>query len=133
MPDRRPPTNWKTIDWSGPRCGTLPSMPSGTNLARRLPVASGFVRSTRSAKSPDAAAWLINERRVAGLAVDTMSLDPGASRDFKAHKLWLPSGRWGIENIAGLDKVPAIGATLVVGLPRVKGASAAPSRIFALV
>jgi kynurenine formamidase len=29
--------------------------------------------------------------------------------------------------------VPARGATLVVGLPKVKGASAAPSRIFALV
>jgi kynurenine formamidase len=83
--------------------------------------------------SPDAAAWLIRDRRIAGLAVDTMSLDPGASKDFKTHELWLPSGRWGIENIAGLDKVPPIGATLIVGLPKVKGASAAPSRIFALV
>jgi kynurenine formamidase len=83
--------------------------------------------------SPDAAAWLINERRVSGLAVDTMSLDPGASKDFKTHKLWLPSGRWGIENIAGLDKVPPTGTTLIVGVPKVKGASAAPSRIFALV
>jgi kynurenine formamidase len=83
--------------------------------------------------SPQAAAWLIKERHVSGLAVDTMSLDPGASKDFKTHKLWLPSGRWGIENIANLDKVPPIGATLVVGIPKVKGASAAPSRIFALV
>jgi kynurenine formamidase len=83
--------------------------------------------------SPGAAAWLIKDRRVAGLAVDTMSLDPGVSKDFKTHKLWLPSGRWGIENIAGLDQVPPTGATLVVGLPKVKGASAAPSRILALV
>jgi kynurenine formamidase len=83
--------------------------------------------------SPDAAAWLINARRVSGLAVDTMSLDPGVSKDFRTHKLWLPSGRWGIENIADLNKVPPIGATLIVGLPKVKGASAAPSRIFALV
>jgi kynurenine formamidase len=83
--------------------------------------------------SSQAAAWLIEERSVAGLAVDTMSLDPGASKDFKTHRLWLPAGRWGIENIANLDQVPATGATLVVGLPKVKGASAAPSRIFALV
>jgi kynurenine formamidase len=83
--------------------------------------------------SPDAAAWLISERRVTGLAVDTMSLDPGVSKDFRTHTLWLPSARWGIENIAGLDRVPARGATLVVGLPKVRGASAAPSRIFALV
>jgi kynurenine formamidase len=83
--------------------------------------------------SPDAADWLTKERRVAGLAVDTMSLDPGASKDFKTHRLWLPSGRWGIENIANLDKVPATGATLVAGLPKVKGASGGPSRVFALV
>ena len=83
--------------------------------------------------SPDAADWLISERRVAGLAVDTMSLDPGASKDFKTHKLWLPSGRWGIENVASLDKVPATGATLIAGLPKVKGASGGPARVFALV
>ena len=26
--------------------------------------------------------------------------------------LWLPSGRWGLENVANLDQVPAAGATL---------------------
>lgn len=83
--------------------------------------------------APETAAWLIKERRVTGLAVDTMSLDIGASKDFRTHRLWLPAGRWGIENVANLDKVPATGATIVVGLPKVKGASAAPSRIFALV
>lgn len=82
---------------------------------------------------PDAAEWVIKERRVAGLAVDTLSLDPGNSKDFKTHATWLPSGRWGIENLANLDQVPATGATLVVGLPKVKGASGGPSRIFALV
>jgi kynurenine formamidase len=82
---------------------------------------------------PDAASWLIDERRVAGLAVDTLSLDHGPSGDFETHRLWLPSGRWGIENIASLDQVPATGATLVVGLPKVKGASGGPARILALV
>jgi kynurenine formamidase len=80
-----------------------------------------------------AAQWLIRERRVAGLAVDTLSLDHGPSRDFRTHQLWLPSGRWGIENVANLDKVPAAGATIVVGLPKVKDASGGPARIFALV
>ena len=83
--------------------------------------------------SPDAAVWLISERRVAGLAVDTMSLDPGVSKDFTTHSVWLPSGRWGIENIANLDKVPPTGAALVVGVPKVKGATGSPARIFALV
>jgi len=82
---------------------------------------------------PQAAEWLIKERRIAGLAVDTLSLDHGPSRDFRTHQLWLPSGRWGIENIANLDKVPASGATIVVGIPKVKDASGGPARIFALI
>jgi kynurenine formamidase len=83
--------------------------------------------------APETAAWLMQERRVAGLAVDTLSLDHGPSKDFKTHYLWLPSGRWGLENVANLDKVPAAGATLVVGLAKVKDATGGPARLIALV
>ncbi len=82
---------------------------------------------------PDAGEWLLKERSIAGLAVDTLSLDHGPSKDFKTHALWLPSGRWGIENIANLDKVRASGAILVVGVAKVKGATGGPARVFALV
>jgi kynurenine formamidase len=81
----------------------------------------------------DAAEWLMKERTVAGLAVDTLSLDHGPSKDFKVHYAWLPSGRWGLENVANLDKVPAAGATLVVGLAKVKDATGGPARLIALV
>jgi kynurenine formamidase len=83
--------------------------------------------------SPDAAEWLLKERNPAGLAVDTLSLDHGASKDFKTHHLWLPSGRWGLENVANLDKVPAAGATLVVGVAKVKDATGGPARLIALM
>jgi kynurenine formamidase len=83
--------------------------------------------------SPAAVEWLMKERKVAGIAVDTLSLDHGPSKDFKTHKLWLPSGRWGLENVAGLDNVPATGATLVVGLAKVKDATGGPARLIALV
>ena len=82
---------------------------------------------------PDAAEWLLKERHVAGLAVDTLSLDPGTSKDFRTHTIWLPSGRWAIENLANLEQVPPTGATLVVGVAKVKGATGAPARVFALV
>jgi kynurenine formamidase len=81
---------------------------------------------------PEAAAWLMTERRVAGLAVDTLSLDHGPSKDFKTHNLWLPSGRWGLENVANLDRAPPAGATLVVGLAKVKDATGGPVRLIAL-
>jgi kynurenine formamidase len=83
--------------------------------------------------APEAAEWLMQERRVIGLAVDTLSLDHGPSKDFKTHLLWLPSGRWGLENVANLERVPAAGATLVVGVAKVKGATGGPARLIALV
>jgi kynurenine formamidase len=81
----------------------------------------------------EAAQWLMKERSVVGLAVDTFSLDHGPSKDFKTHYAWLPSGRWGLENVANLDRVPAVGATLVAGLAKVKDATGGPVRLIALV
>jgi len=83
--------------------------------------------------SGEATDWLLQRRNVAGIAVDTLSLDHGPSKDFKTHRLWLPSGRWGLENVANLDAVPAAGATLVVGLAKVKDATGGPARLIALV
>jgi kynurenine formamidase len=82
---------------------------------------------------PEATDMLMKERRVVGMAVDTLSLDHGASKDFKTHYAWLPSGRWGLENVANLDKVPPRGATLVVGAPKFKGATGGPTRVLALI
>lgn len=83
--------------------------------------------------SPKLAEWLLKERNVLGLAVDTLSLDNGPSKDFKTHHLWLPAGRWGLENVANLEKLPPSGAYLVVGLPKVKGSTGGPVRLIALV
>ena len=82
---------------------------------------------------PDAAAYLLAERSVHGLVVDTLSLDSGPSTEFPTHTLWLGHGRWGIECAAGLDGVPAAGAFVVVGAPKVAGASGGPSRVLAFV
>jgi kynurenine formamidase len=72
-------------------------------------------------------------REAAGVAVDTLSLDHGASKDFGFHTAWLGAGRWGLECVANLGEVPPAGATLVVGGPKVKGATGGPARLFALV
>lgn len=81
--------------------------------------------------SPEAAAFLVKERSVVGIGVDTISLDHGPSVDFGAHFAVLPANRWGIENLANLGKVPPRGATLFVGVPRVHGASGGPARVVA--
>lgn len=80
----------------------------------------------------EATKMLLEETQAASLAVDTLSLDHGPSADFASHYAWLPTGRFGIENMANLDKVPAAGATLVVGAPKHRGGTGGPARIFAM-
>jgi kynurenine formamidase len=81
----------------------------------------------------DSVEFLLATRSVKGLAVDTLSLDPGPSTDFPAHTLWLGRGRWGLECVANLDQLPPTGATIVVGAPKLAGASGGPSRVFAFL
>ncbi len=84
--------------------------------------------------SADAAAFLRDERpQVRAIGLDTASLDIGASADFAAHVAWLPSGRYGIENLANLDRVPPAGAMVVVGSPTFEGGSGGPARVLALL
>jgi Putative cyclase len=64
---------------------------------------------------PDAAALLVNERDIVAIGVDTVSLDFGASTDFKTHLTVLPAGKYGLENLAALATVPPSGATIIVG------------------
>jgi kynurenine formamidase len=81
----------------------------------------------------EAVAMLMDGRQVAGIGVDTLSLDYGQSKDFAVHNAWLPSNRWGVECMAGLGALPASGATLLVGAPKVKGATGGPARLYALI
>ncbi|KIC14760.1 cyclase family protein [Leisingera sp. ANG-Vp] len=78
------------------------------------------------------AAQMLLETGAVALAVDTLSLDHGPSADFATHYAWLPQNRYGIENLANLDQVPASGAQLFVGAPAHRGGSGGPARILAI-
>jgi kynurenine formamidase len=81
-----------------------------------------------------AAEFLAAERpQVRAIGLDTASLDIGPSTDFPVHVAWLPGGRYGIENLANLEKVPPAGAMLFVGAPTFEGGSGGPARILALI
>jgi kynurenine formamidase len=81
----------------------------------------------------EAAQMLLEETTAIGLAVDTLSLDHGISADFKTHYAWLPTNRWGLENVANLASLPATGATIMVGAPKWRGGSGGPSSVVALI
>jgi len=102
--------------------------PGFAQIARFAP--SGLVIP---AKATDIEAeFLLYMRQEFGLGVDTLSLDYGPSTESPVHRLWLPSGRYGIECLAILAAIPPAGSTLVVGAPKFQGGTGGPSRIFAL-
>ncbi|MBY6160462.1 cyclase family protein [Mameliella alba] len=81
----------------------------------------------------EAAKMLMEETGAVAIASDTLSLDPGNSATFDTHYAWLPTNRYGIENLANLGNVPAAGATLIVGAPKHARGSGGPARILAMV
>jgi kynurenine formamidase len=82
----------------------------------------------------DAARFLVEERMVYGLGVDTLGIDPGYAIDFPVHRdVTLPRGVWHVENLVGLGNVPPVGATVVIGVPRIADASGFPVRVLALI
>ncbi len=80
----------------------------------------------------EATEFLLEETPAQVMAVDTLSLDHGPSPDFATHYAWLPTGRYGIECLAGLDEVPVAGATLMVGAPKLRGGTGGQARVIAL-
>lgn len=79
------------------------------------------------------AARLLVRRDVAGIAIDTLSIDPGESADFAAHEAMLGAGKYQIENLADPGPLPATGATAIVGVLPVAGGTQAQARVLALV
>jgi kynurenine formamidase len=75
----------------------------------------------------DAVQWLLERRHITGIGVDTMSLDPGVSATFDAHKTLLAADRYGLENIANLRDIPARGAQVTVGVIPGRRAREAPA------
>ena len=83
--------------------------------------------------SPEAAALLVDERKVAVLGADVASIDYGQSPDFQVHRLAMAKNVAVLENLTNLDSLPATGA-FVVALPmKIEGGSGGPLRAMALV
>jgi kynurenine formamidase len=81
--------------------------------------------------SEEAALWLVEKRDITGIGIDTLSLDPGNSLTFPVHVNFLATDRYGIENLAGLDRIPPRGATAYVGLIPWEEGSGGPCRVIA--
>ena len=79
------------------------------------------------------AAGLFVERKVAGVGIDTASVDYGQSKDFQTHRILYSHDIYGLENVANLDRVPTTGALLIALPMKIKGGTGGPVRIVAVL
>jgi kynurenine formamidase len=81
----------------------------------------------------DAAEFLITERDINAIGVDTPSIDHGPSQDYIVHQVINGAGKPAFENLANLDRLPASGATLVALPMLIAGGSGGPLRAIAVL
>ena len=83
--------------------------------------------------SREVADFLVRQRNVDGVGIDTSSIDFGPSQDFIVHQIVNRADRYGLENIANLDQLPPVGAILVSLPIKIKGGTGGPVRIIAVL
>ena len=82
--------------------------------------------------SVEAVEFLVKQRSIKGIAIDTPSIDRGKAADFKVHQVLCAADKLALENIANMDKLPTKGATLYVIPMLIKEGTGAPARVFAI-
>ncbi|HYE14929.1 MAG TPA: cyclase family protein [Pyrinomonadaceae bacterium] len=82
---------------------------------------------------PAAARWIIENRRVKAVGLDTPSIDYGQSTLFESHRTLFERDIPAFENLANLDRLPATGAHVIALPMKIKGGSGGPLRAVAIV
>lgn len=80
---------------------------------------------------PETARWLVENRSVNAVGLDTPSLDYGKSILFETHQILSEQNIPGFENVANLDLLPPTGAFIIALPMKIKNGSGAPLRIVA--
>ncbi len=92
---------------------------------------SGFMHFPGFSK--EAVEFLLFERNINGLGIDTLSIDPGISDDFSVHKILFSQNKFALENLANIDKLTPIVPAIIIAPLKTEGGSGSPARIFALI
>ena len=80
---------------------------------------------------PEGAKWLIENRHIKAVGLDTPSIDFGQSTLFQSHVTLFKENVPAFENVANLDKLPPKGATVFALPMKIRGGSGGPLRIIA--
>jgi kynurenine formamidase len=82
---------------------------------------------------PEAAKWLVENRKIHAVGIDTASIDNGQSTAFESHVSLMTNNIPAFENVANLAELPVKGFHVVALPMKIKGGSGAPLRIVAFV
>jgi kynurenine formamidase len=82
---------------------------------------------------PDAAAWIIANRPIKAIGIDTASIDYGQSTAFQSHRTLYANNIPAFENLTALDRLPPTGASIVALPMKIGGGSGAPLRAMAIL
>ncbi len=83
--------------------------------------------------SPEAAQWLVGNRSIHAIGIDTPSIDYGQSQLFKSHVILLSENIPVFENLTNLDILPKDGFDIIALPMKIEGGTGAPLRIIALI
>ncbi len=82
---------------------------------------------------PSAAQFLVTQRQIKAVGLDTPSIDFGGSRLFESHQILYAKNVLGFENVANLGELPAKGFTVIALPMKIAGGSGGPLRIVAFI
>lgn len=87
--------------------------------------------------SAEAVQFLIEQRDALGFGVETIGTDAGQAHllnpPYPAHALFHGAGRYGLQCLENLDKLPPTGAIVIAPPLKIKDGSGSPLRVLALV
>ncbi len=83
--------------------------------------------------SAEAVKFLVEMRNINGIGIDTLSADYGMSSNFEVHHIINKAGKYILENVANLNKLPPSGATLIIAPIKIEGGSGGQTRIWAIL
>jgi kynurenine formamidase len=83
--------------------------------------------------APEAAEWLVKNRRINAIGIDTASIDYGQSQTYGSHVTLMGQNIPVFENVANMEKVPITGAQIIALPIKIKGGSGGPLRIIAFI
>jgi kynurenine formamidase len=115
-----------------------------TGFARRWPDAAAYLGTADRGEGavptlhfpgldPEAARWIVAHRPIAAIGLDTASIDYGQSTTFDSHRVLFEHDIPAFENLANLDRLPAVGATVIALPMKIRGGSGGPLRALAVL